>query len=333
VIRGDATVSIVIPTRDGGDTLPTTLRSVTEQSYPHDLLEVIVVDDGSADGPLDADAALSGPVLTCIRQEQAGAASARNTGAGRATGSLLVFLDDDVEMLPGAVRALANTHRTFPGAIVVGQLRSPPPSNAFERLEVIRPTAVARDEVTAIDFTECYTGLLSVAAADFAACEGFRDPTGGWPSWDDIDFSYRAQRLGIRLLRCRSAQAVHHDRSSADLGSLCHRWHAASISAVRLFQCYPGIQPAFPMYRDKLPVSWRYDSLPIVVRKLLRSTVSCAPANWWIRHAAESMASRGRLPSLVRPLCGLAISGSMWRGLREGVGRHGPLPHGTDGTD
>jgi glycosyltransferase involved in cell wall biosynthesis len=316
-------VSIIIPTRNGSDTLPLTLRGIASQTYPRGMFELIVVDDGSSDGTLDRVTELRGLTVSRLRQEASGAAAARNRGASHARGTLLVFLDDDIELSPGAIEALTDAHGRFPRAIVTGWLNEAPPSNPFERLQVIRPASAQPEAVAPIEFTQCYTGLLSVHADDFAACGGFEDPTGGTPSWDDIDFGYRARRAGFELLRCAPAHAVHHDRTSSDLHSLCRRWHDASVSAVRLFQRHPGIENAFDMYRDKLPVRWRRDPWPLVAQKLLRSAASCRPAHWCVRGAADALATRCHFPAIARTLCGLAISGSIWRGLREGIARYG----------
>lgn len=318
-------VTIVIPTYDGHDTLPTTLHAVARQSYPRDRLELIVVDDGSAVGP-DEELILSPErPTTWLRQEHGGPAAARNLGASHARGSILVFLDDDVEAAPSAVAELVAAHRLLPRSVVTGWLKTPSAATCFEQLEVARPVAPS-EGIAAIGCSECFTGLLSVTATDFAAIGGFRDPTGGWPSWDDIDFGHRALVAGLRLFRCSPAAAVHHDRVSRDLDSLCRRWYAASSSAVRLFQVHPGIQREFEIYRDKLPIAWGRDRWTLVGRKALRAVASSPPANAALRRAGARLATRSATASVARPLCALALSGSMWAGVREGLTRYGPLP-------
>lgn len=86
------TVSVIIPAYNSAGTLRRALDSVFGQtSAAH---EVIVVDDGSAD---DIEAVLDsyGSRVTLLRQKNAGAAAARNTGAARARGKFLAFLDAD----------------------------------------------------------------------------------------------------------------------------------------------------------------------------------------------------------------------------------------------
>jgi glycosyltransferase involved in cell wall biosynthesis len=58
-------------------------------------LEVVVVDDGSADGTLRELRGLQRPSLQVVSQPNRGPASARNLGVRHASGDVLVFTDDD----------------------------------------------------------------------------------------------------------------------------------------------------------------------------------------------------------------------------------------------
>jgi len=91
-------VSVVIPVHDGASFLGDVVRNVLDQRYPR--LEIIVVDDGSTD---DVAGALRGVAtdVRLFRQENAGAASARNRGIRDAAGDLIAFLDVD-DLWPAA---------------------------------------------------------------------------------------------------------------------------------------------------------------------------------------------------------------------------------------
>ena len=96
------TLSLVIPTKDRPHLLRRALRSIAAQDRRP--IEVVVVDDGSATAC--AAVASEYPDLNIVvhRNEQSvGAAAARNIGALSAKGSLIGFLDDDDEYLPGAL--------------------------------------------------------------------------------------------------------------------------------------------------------------------------------------------------------------------------------------
>lgn len=69
------------------------MNSVLQQTYPD--LEIIVVDDESTDGSYEIACRYEPKGIKVIRQKNAGAAAARNTGLSVATGDYIQFLDAD----------------------------------------------------------------------------------------------------------------------------------------------------------------------------------------------------------------------------------------------
>jgi len=87
-------VSVVIPTRNRRALLARALSTVLGQDAAE--LEVIVVDEASADDTPDWLAALGDPRVVVVRHEAAqGVARARNAGIARASASWVAFVDDD----------------------------------------------------------------------------------------------------------------------------------------------------------------------------------------------------------------------------------------------
>lgn len=100
--------SIVLPTRNRRRLLPRAVTSALGQG--HDELELLVVDDASTDETADWLASLEDRRVTWLRREvPGGAAAARNEALRRARGRIIVFLDDDDELLPGMLSAVART--------------------------------------------------------------------------------------------------------------------------------------------------------------------------------------------------------------------------------
>ncbi|MDX3215078.1 CDP-glycerol glycerophosphotransferase family protein [Streptomyces sp. ME02-6991-2B] len=100
--------SVIVPVHRVQGYLRACLDSVLSQSLPD--LEVIAVDDGSPDHCgriLDEYAARDGRVIALHHQENQGVGRARNTGAERATGDYLLFLDGDDTLAAGSLEAVA----------------------------------------------------------------------------------------------------------------------------------------------------------------------------------------------------------------------------------
>ena len=91
--------SIIVPVHNRQHLLGRALWSIQAQTFQN--FEVIVVDDGSIDDPATVVTELDDNRFCIVRQVNAGAAAARNNGAGRARGEYLAFLDSDDEALPG----------------------------------------------------------------------------------------------------------------------------------------------------------------------------------------------------------------------------------------
>lgn len=126
------TVDVVIPHYDDPAGLHRMLAAVARQTYPRELLRIIVADDGSPRAP-EIDAA-DGPAVTVVKQEDLGfrAAAARNLGASAGAGEVLCFLDCDTVPAPGYVAAAVagmdartvtvgkRRHATFPVDVMDG---------------------------------------------------------------------------------------------------------------------------------------------------------------------------------------------------------------------
>jgi glycosyltransferase involved in cell wall biosynthesis len=89
--------SVVIPTRNRAEKVRVCVASLLAQDYPGDRYEIIVVDDGSADGTAEVVQDLS-PSVRVVRQQHLGSNAARNAGLRAARGDPVCFVDDDVEV-------------------------------------------------------------------------------------------------------------------------------------------------------------------------------------------------------------------------------------------
>ncbi len=89
------TISVIIPIYNSENYLNRCIESVLSQSYPN--WQMILIDDGSKDSSYEICRryAKSDNRIQAIKQENAGAGAARNTGLSLASGKYIVFLDSD----------------------------------------------------------------------------------------------------------------------------------------------------------------------------------------------------------------------------------------------
>jgi hypothetical protein len=102
------TVAAVVPTYNRARLIGRALTSILDQEGPPD--EIIVVDDGSTDDTEDV-VKRYGSAVRYVRQSNAGASVARNTGVALAEADYVAFLDSDDLWMPGHVETLASAAR------------------------------------------------------------------------------------------------------------------------------------------------------------------------------------------------------------------------------
>jgi len=88
-------VSVIIPTLNSAAVLEACMRSIREQDYPPELVEIIVADGGSHDGTVEIARRYGAQVYeNPLRTGEAGKA----VGVRHASGELLAFIDSDNEL-------------------------------------------------------------------------------------------------------------------------------------------------------------------------------------------------------------------------------------------
>lgn len=229
-------LSIVVPTRDRAQMLLALLDSLRAQTLDASAFEVIVVDDGSLDGPPRAIERQEGPVVRLVaRPRGGGRATARNDGWRAAHAELVAFTDDDCIADPGWAEALLGAARRHPGALVQGAT-SPRPDQLhllgpFSRTQEVRegdPWFQTCNVIYPRDLLERLGGF------DAEAYPGF----GG----EDTDLAWRAIESGAPTAFEPGARIFHAVRM---LGPAATLRHAASwTQAMKVFADHPELRRA-----------------------------------------------------------------------------------------
>lgn len=115
-------ISIIIPTRDRAALLGSAILSLVSQCKSIQESEVIIVDNGSIDNTELVSAALGALFAnyTYVHEPTPGLHSARHRGCSVARGSILAFLDDDVEVSDGWLSAIYENFQNADLALLGG---------------------------------------------------------------------------------------------------------------------------------------------------------------------------------------------------------------------
>ena len=226
------TLSVVMPTYDETERLKAALKSLSQQDYPHEAIQIIVVDDASPH--LDSErlhAAVAPLQLRLLRNEQnQGRARTRNTALRVASGEIVIFLDSDMIVGTNFLRAHAQRHQTHAEAVFVGNVRfaSEIPNTSLTRY--IEGRGVHRvDEDKPIPFNCFVTGNSSVRRSTLLRV-GFFDENLTAYGGEDLELGYRLHLAGIPLYYASEALSYHyHLRSLEPLCRLMQTYGNKSI--------------------------------------------------------------------------------------------------------
>ena len=218
-------VSIVIPTL-GSALIEKCLQSLRQNlgaSIPHEI--VIVANGPSASHPANAAIVASAAVRVVHSAANLGFAGGCNRGAAESSGEFLVFVNDDVEVLPGWLEALVDTADRHPDAGAIGSLMLTPDGVLQEVGSIVwrdgSTMGVGRGEsveVTPYTFLRrvdyCSACSLLIRRRQWEALGGFDG--GYFPAYyEDVDLCFALAQAGFQTLVDPRSRAIHHESSSS----------------------------------------------------------------------------------------------------------------------
>jgi glycosyltransferase involved in cell wall biosynthesis len=172
--RGALSVSVVVPARNAGGTLPRCLGALAASSFARrrsGLLEVVVVDDGS-DVPVRVGRRLPMPVEV-VRTTHGGRARAMNVGLAAAGGDVVVSCDSDMLLAVHSLSALTVRHEVLGGAVLVGFRSDATWGDADLDAAMLGRAAVRGDVRLAFDWPG-WPESMAAATAEFRTLGGGR---------------------------------------------------------------------------------------------------------------------------------------------------------------
>jgi GT2 family glycosyltransferase len=229
------TVSVVIPTYRKKELLASTLSALGAQTYPCNLVEVVVIDDCSADGTSEFLRGLAPPfsLVALEHDRNRGRAAARNTAIRAAGGELVIFLDDDMRADPRLIEKHVRCHESNPHSAVIGNALTAPElgaSNVFRYLDSrgvhkLRTGALVPPRYFLTNNASVpRTSLLEAGLFD----EAFRSY-----GFEDTELAFRLERIaGLAFRYCADAVAHHIHHHSLD--QLLEKRREGARSSLRL---------------------------------------------------------------------------------------------------
>ena len=223
-------LSYCVVNTNGRDLLLECLRSIRETHPEGTEHEILVLDNASEDGSAEAVDANFPGVRVIRREQRAGLAANNSLIMSEARGELCLLLNEDSELLDGAVGELLEALHGDPGAAVAGaQLVSPdgspiPCAWRFPSLGTALAQALLlhRRLVTQsrggdgppreVGWVQSCTMLLR---RDVAEAVGYLD-TDFFVYSEEVDFQKRIHDSGWRILHVPRARAIHHEQLATD---------------------------------------------------------------------------------------------------------------------
>jgi GT2 family glycosyltransferase len=192
-------VSFIIPVKNDAQRLGRCLTSILANSYPRELIEIIVVDNDSADGSGRV-AKECGAVV--LHSPTGPVAELRNRGARAALGSVLAFADSDHEIdahwIDTAVDILSQRGIAATGAPCVSE----PCANWVQvQYDGLRERLLSRKDVTWLG-----SGNMAISRVAFQQVGGFNAEL---TACEDVDLCNRLLAAGHRIVADPALRSIH----------------------------------------------------------------------------------------------------------------------------
>lgn len=239
-------LSLVVPTIGRPASLLRLLRSLSSQRAAPPF-EVVVVADGIPIASAGVGDARGWPFdVRVIQSVGRGASAARNTGVAAAASPILVFVDDDLELLETTVAAHAAFHAAGAQLIGAGGLAPEPVETGLLGSALAGWWELIEERLNdprhRFTFRDLLTGHCSMRVSTFDRVGGFDESL---RCHEDFDFGYRALQEGLSIRRVPGADARHHDGST--LRKILTRKRDEGRAGVQLADRHPPLRRALPL--------------------------------------------------------------------------------------
>jgi glycosyltransferase involved in cell wall biosynthesis len=247
-------VSIVVCAYNAGDDLRECLESLAAQE--HREVEIVVVDDASADATLDCArqfrARTDVEMIVLSNETNLGVAGSRNVGIRESRGDIIAFTDADCIAAPNWISELIKGYALSKASAVGGSIADRPTSRYWERVDQ-SSNFVAGTEGTVSYIQGCNMSFdrRALRALLFN---------------DEITYGYEEALLcdqltaaGRRIYYRPQAVVIHKHRRT--FSALCRQKYLRGLSSI----WYRKKQKMFPLLKRHLVLLLAFGSLPLMM--------------------------------------------------------------------
>lgn len=212
-------VSVIILNWNGGDYLKRCVQSVLETDYPKNLLDVIVVDNGSTDGSARLIKRMYPQIRLIENKRNLGFCIGNNIGIENALGDLIILLNNDTIVESMWIREILKKAKD-PKVGIVGCRLYFPRTKVIQvigfkskfpgYMEAIGFGEEDNGQFDSVDDVDYVCGAALVIKREVLANIGLLD-TKFYAFGEDIDLCFRAKKAGYTVTTSKAI--VYHYRS------------------------------------------------------------------------------------------------------------------------
>jgi N-acetylglucosaminyl-diphospho-decaprenol L-rhamnosyltransferase len=255
--------------------------------------EILVLDNASSDGSVEALRERGGDVRLIALERRAGKAENDSTLMGEARGTYCLLLNEDSELRPGAVAALLAALEADSGAAaatpqLLDSSGSPTPcawrfpgvGTAFAGALFLHRWLTVQSKGTATRRVDWGQSSALLIRREAAAGVGYMD-TAFFVYYDECDFAKRLADSGWHSLFVPGAEAVHHDQLSTDVAKGLPRIVEFHRNRDLYMRKHHGAGAALAV---RVLTAWSY-----AARALVATVLPGRPAKVYWAHARQAL--------------------------------------------
>ena len=244
-------VTVIVPVRNEARSIGACLTAILAQDYPHDALEVIVVDGDSDDKTLDIMRALPGAERVCVLANPLrGQAAGINRALQAARGQIIVRVDAHAIIARDYVRQCVSALETTGAACVGGQMRPVGRSRMGLAIAAALTTRFAVPSAFHVSGKAQYTDTVYMGAWPRSVLNTLGGFDEDLTANEDYELNFRIRRSGGSVYLSPLIQSAYVGRQS--LRALARQYFRYGIGKTQVLKKYPAslrirqlVAPAF----------------------------------------------------------------------------------------